>query len=305
MKCPKCGTITDGNICPKCGFSFQNNDIYSNNINLNEDTFKQKHSAHKPLIIVGIFFAVFGCICFFAVLFNYFMPYSNSNGYDYDEIADTKTEETVDSSLMTLYEFEKIRVGMSKSEVYDIVGSHGELSAESGSLATDDYYQMYSYEGYGDLGANAILTFYNLKLESKTQFGLKGGYSESTKSKASNGKIKDVKINIAEIGLEYDVINDSVLDGVKRITAKYKNNTNYTITSLRITAIKKQGDNVFLLSTDTVKPGEISPSFDIIDFDSMQKSDIELIDCTIHIADENGAESYVKYDYKTDTYEIF
>lgn len=293
MKCPKCGTISKSTVCPKCGFSYQNNDIYSNNINLNDNTFSQNRNVRKTPIVATIL-SVFGFICFIIMLFN-LLPEMNDNGDD--EKSDVKAEETIDSSLITLYEFEKIRVGMSKNEVYDIVGSFGELTVESGSLATDDYCQIYSYEGYGDLGANAVLTFYNLKLESKAQSGLKGGYSESTKPKESSEKIEDVKIDISEIELEYEIVNDSVLSSAKRIEAKYKNNTKYTITALHITAAKKSGEDIFLMSSDTVKPGEISPIFDAIEFNSIQKSDISLTECTIRIQDESGATTYVAYDY--------
>ncbi len=73
--------------------------------------------------------------------------------------------------LITMDEFDEIEDGMSYEEVCDIVGSEGELSSES--TVADYTCSMYSWEGKGSVGANAIITFSNGKVSGKSQSGLK------------------------------------------------------------------------------------------------------------------------------------
>jgi hypothetical protein len=74
---------------------------------------------------------------------------------------------------ITLEEFNKIKNGMTYEEVVKIVGGEGTLQSEAG----DGQYKisMYSWEGEGDLGANANITFEGTKkkVTAKAQFGLK------------------------------------------------------------------------------------------------------------------------------------
>lgn len=72
---------------------------------------------------------------------------------------------------MTKAKFDQIKNGMTLEEVNAIVGSAGELNSSSGE---GDYkFEMYSWKGSGDLGANANVTLQADKVSGKAQFGLK------------------------------------------------------------------------------------------------------------------------------------
>ena len=74
---------------------------------------------------------------------------------------------------ISLEEFEQIQTGMSYQEVFDLVGSRGELLSEADLGLGDDYYTaIYSWDGEGSLGANASVTFQGGYVTSKAQSGL-------------------------------------------------------------------------------------------------------------------------------------
>lgn len=72
---------------------------------------------------------------------------------------------------ITAEEFKKIQNGMSYEEVQQIVGGEGELTSETG--AAGEQYHMIMVTYYGDaIGSNAVLSFTENKLDTKSQFGL-------------------------------------------------------------------------------------------------------------------------------------
>lgn len=81
-------------------------------------------------------------------------------------------ENTV-SGKITKEDFDKIKDGMTYEEVVKIIGSEGEVMSESGSEGDPSHTIMYSWEGEGDIGANANMTFQGGELVNKAQFGLK------------------------------------------------------------------------------------------------------------------------------------
>ncbi len=87
-------------------------------------------------------------------------------------------ERGIDEHLITLNEYNQLRSGMYRSEVYDIIGSFGEKLSETGNASDDYHIEMYSYEGYGDTGANAQLMFVNGKLDTMAQYGLESYYGK-------------------------------------------------------------------------------------------------------------------------------
>ena len=72
---------------------------------------------------------------------------------------------------ISLSEFNQLQDGISYEEAVEIIGSSGSLMSESslGGIST----KMYTWEGEGDIGANANAMFQNGKLISKAQYGLK------------------------------------------------------------------------------------------------------------------------------------
>ena len=73
---------------------------------------------------------------------------------------------------ITLDEYNQLVTGMSSDEVFNIIGGEGEKTSETGEEGSDYYTVMYTYQGKGSLGANAVLMFQGDKLQSKSQFGL-------------------------------------------------------------------------------------------------------------------------------------
>lgn len=83
------------------------------------------------------------------------------------------SQNTTNSPTITLDEFNKIRKGMTYSEVVGIIGGYGEQVSESSS---GDYtITMYMWHGddYDKTGANANILFTNGEVDTKAQFGLK------------------------------------------------------------------------------------------------------------------------------------
>ncbi|MEH6943185.1 hypothetical protein [Bacillus sp. JJ722] len=72
-----------------------------------------------------------------------------------------------------LAKFQQIQTGMTLEEVTKIVGGEGEITSETGEQGTSLHTIVYSYQGKGDIGANAVLMFQGNKLINKSQYGLK------------------------------------------------------------------------------------------------------------------------------------
>lgn len=67
---------------------------------------------------------------------------------------------------ITIEKYNKLKIGMSYEKVRKIVGGYGTQLSDAGSA------QVYSYEGGGSTGANAVLTFSDGELSAKAQYGL-------------------------------------------------------------------------------------------------------------------------------------
>ena len=85
----------------------------------------------------------------------------------------TNTVSQNNPPTISLEEFEQIQSGMSYQEVFDLVGSRGELMSEADLGLGDEYYTaIYYWDGEGALGANASVTFQGGYVTSKAQAGL-------------------------------------------------------------------------------------------------------------------------------------
>jgi hypothetical protein len=71
---------------------------------------------------------------------------------------------------ISLAEFNSIQIGMSYSEVYQLIGGIGTLLSEF-SVA-DISSKIYSWDGEGAIGSNALVTFQNGAVIGKAQYGL-------------------------------------------------------------------------------------------------------------------------------------
>lgn len=86
---------------------------------------------------------------------------------------ESKQEEPKNKPSMSKAEFDQIQIGMTYEEAIAIIGGPGELMSETGTKGDQYYTAMYSFEGDGGFGANAILTSQGGKMMNKTQMGLK------------------------------------------------------------------------------------------------------------------------------------
>lgn len=76
-----------------------------------------------------------------------------------------------DGVEMTLDEYELIENGMTREQVEEIVGGAGALTSSSGSGDTRS--EIYSWDGSGGFGANALVGFSGDRVTHKSQFGLR------------------------------------------------------------------------------------------------------------------------------------
>lgn len=77
----------------------------------------------------------------------------------YDVFGDNDFSVPVDNpGTISLEEFNAIKTGMTYQEVFDIVGSRGEVLSEVDLGLGDEYYTaMYTWDGEGSLGATQML----------------------------------------------------------------------------------------------------------------------------------------------------
>lgn len=95
------------------------------------------------------------------------------NGSVLYDLFDASEPSAYNPPTISLDEFNAIQTGMTYQEVFDIVGSRGELLSETDLGLGDQYYSaMYMWEGEGSTGANANVMFQGGKVVSKSQFGL-------------------------------------------------------------------------------------------------------------------------------------
>lgn len=141
-KCKYCQTeiLAKATVCPNCKRTLS--------------------KGNGCLISVAIFVIVLAVFVLYAN--NEFSKLSQEVSRDVDEYRNDK---------ITLSEFNQIKNGMSYDDVKSIVGSPGEVSAESGS---DEYHiVIITWYGNGTVGANANVTFTNDEVTAKAQVGLK------------------------------------------------------------------------------------------------------------------------------------
>ena len=263
------------------------NDIYSSSTNKQKnELFSGKTYASFFIIALSLFIIVFAII--------YKSDIKNNK-------SDIKNNKSVDKSLITLNEYHDLEIGMSISEVYDIVGSFGTQIAET---KIDDYHsQVYEYKGYGEIGANAILYFTNRKLESKTQYGLEYYFSDEEVKEVNTPKQSPISID--DLKFSFNILPPNLI-GTVYVEATYTNNTSFPITSLSLKYLRNDENEVsYLTYYSTVMPGDTSAKFDSFGPETQLLTDIELIECSITLTNELNEKIYINYDYKLNTYKVY
>lgn len=148
IKCPECGNeISEGaSSCPQCGHPMK------------KEKPKKKHGCLITVVSVIIFFGIVGGAISGALGQNKAIQKSISGVSD-------------DSEYITMEEYNQIDTGMSYDEVKEIVGSSGEVSAQS--EVSGYKIIIVTWYGNGSAGSNANVTFTNNKVSAKAQVGLK------------------------------------------------------------------------------------------------------------------------------------
>jgi len=96
---------------------------------------------------------------------------NQNNTTDAANTVSKKEAKQGDKDSMSKAEFDKIKNGMTKDEVDQLVGGKGKLQDQSGD--EDQKTEVYKYKGEGTVGANARITFKNGKVKDKQQSELK------------------------------------------------------------------------------------------------------------------------------------
>lgn len=275
----------------------RNNSGYQNQFfddDVSFEPIEEQHSKPQIIVIIGlvVFALVVAGICF--------MLFSGDSSEKENNISQSSQGEEVDESLITLNEFNRLRAGMTRSEVYDIIGSHGTKVSETGSASDDYHIVSYSYEGYGEIGANAQLMFINGELDTMAQSGLVVYYgAESGEHKTEQST---PEISIEDFKVSFKVLEKDFLDRYP-MSVKYVNNSQYTIIYASF-KVKCNGDELWFASEEEVGPGETSETFECLLGSKGLITDYDVIEGTFKFEYE-GLEYYLVYDYKNKKASVF
>lgn len=150
--CRKCGCELrdDAAFCDKCGEKVETVDE-----NKEELIDKKKKGSNRTGDFIKV--CLGGIVILLAII------------WYIDLISDNK-QPNIDSTI-SLSEFNQVVPGMSYDEVVAVIGCEGTMNSQSG---TGNYIlTMMSWEGNGATGSNAVITFENGRVASKSQYGLK------------------------------------------------------------------------------------------------------------------------------------
>ena len=143
--------------CKYCGC------IYPNRLSNCPECFHRNYD-YIARIIIGVFLILFVSISTFFCIYNLF---------DNGTVEETLKVVPSDAAI-SLEEFNKIETGMTYEEVCEIIGGNGVLNSSVDLDMGDDYKtELYTWDGEGELGANANITFQGGKVIAKAQIGLR------------------------------------------------------------------------------------------------------------------------------------
>ncbi|MBC8577815.1 zinc-ribbon domain-containing protein [Yanshouia hominis] len=178
MYCKNCGKEIeqDSKFCKYCGENIAEDNFTPSDGSLSEESSR----VQKKPSATYLFFRVFlGFVKFFAILLILMFGCGVLLGPNDDAPAESTPSTAYYSSSippkendprMTLSEFSSIKTGMTYAEVCEIVGSYGveQSRVELGGYQT----VIVGWDGTGQIGANANVTFQNGKVIAKAQAGL-------------------------------------------------------------------------------------------------------------------------------------
>ncbi|SIS99091.1 DUF3862 domain-containing protein [Salimicrobium salexigens] len=143
-----------------------------------------------------------------------------SSGNSTSESAPSENDEAISAE-----EFEQISNGMSYEKIVEIIGSEGSLQSETGEKGSQFHTVIYSWDGESGFGSNALLTFQNGELQSKSQAGVGDGSSSDVTitseefNQIENGMSTEEVFEI--VGGEGEVTSESGEPGSQFYTVSY------------------------------------------------------------------------------------
>ncbi|SDX99441.1 zinc ribbon domain-containing protein [Eubacterium barkeri] len=156
-RCKACGAFLDNQdkVCPECGK-------------------KQGNGGLIAMIIVGAVIIV-GAIGFMLYTFVFSGQRSNTSTNTPTTTPSTTVTQPTTTSLVTNAQFEQIQNGMTYADVVGIFGRDGTLLSEStfkDESGNDVQLKIYYWEGQGEAGANASVSFQGDVVVTKSSYGL-------------------------------------------------------------------------------------------------------------------------------------
>ncbi|CAM2079568.1 MAG: DUF4352 domain-containing protein [uncultured Clostridium sp.] len=137
-----------------------------------------------------------------------------------------------------------------------------------------------------------------------------GGNENIDNNSQNNVNVQAEEKEQPPVTLEELPMNITILEpdsiGNRYMEATFTNNSKYAIKGFNVTVLlKDKNEKTYLVTYDTVMPGETSPKFESFAPATGNAEDVEYLQYEITVVDENGEEIYLSYDVKLKTYEWF
>ncbi len=118
-----------------------------------------------------------------------------------------------------------------------------------------------------------------------------------------NPIVPEKAITINQIPFEINILEPD-RSGTVYMKSTYANNTQYPITNLFMEVLLKDvNETVFLISNDTILPGQSSPIFEGFGPSTMKKEDYEILSINVVAENPNGKTIYMEYDTRLKKYD--
>ena len=161
------------------------------------------------------------------------------------------------------------------------------------------------------LMVSALFTFMGCEVVTKdTNKEQNTPQENTTEQNEDKEKVEDTNkaekppISIEDIELLDLKINPPNAIGIIYVEAKFKNNSNVTVTDIKYT-YKYDDEKHFLSSYKTLLPGDVSTREEIFGPSSGKLEDMELLNIEITCLDKDNQEIYVNYDTKLKAYDWY
>ncbi|NLZ93195.1 MAG: DUF4878 domain-containing protein [Firmicutes bacterium] len=123
-------------------------------------------------------------------------------------------------------------------------------------------------------------------------------FGEDMGDESGKGSIGDAPIHPDEIPYKIDILEPDSIGSVY-MEATFTNNSKYPITGYDMTILlKDKNETSYLMTYDTVMPGETSPKFDGFGPETRKPDDYEVIKLEVSARTEDKKTLFIEYDFK-------